>query len=105
MNARTLIGQAVHRAEDARFLKGAGVFIDDLTRGGMLHAVVLRSPVAHGRIRNIDVSAARAQPGVHAVVTAEEIMKACPGGVPVIPLRLANLPEFKNYLQPVVARD
>jgi carbon-monoxide dehydrogenase large subunit len=105
MNARTLIGQAVHRAEDARFLKGAGAFIDDLTRGGMLHAVVLRSPVAHGRIRNIDVSAARAQPGVHAVVTAEEIMKACPGGVPVIPLRLANLPEFKNYLQPVIAGD
>ena len=44
--------------------------------------------------------AARAMPGVHAVVTAAEI-----GDVPVIPLRLANLPEFKNYLQPVIARD
>src|SRR3954466_4229624 len=100
MNVRTLIGQSVHRAEDFRFLKGAGSFVDDLKREGMLHAVVLRSPVAHGRIRRIDARAARAMPGVHAVVTAKEV-----GGVPVIPLRLANLPEFKDYLQPVIAKD
>ena len=42
MNVRTLIGQPVHRAEDLRFLKGAGTFIDDVTRERMLHAVVLR---------------------------------------------------------------
>ena len=99
MNVRTLIGEPVHRAEDFRFLKGAGRFVDDLKREGMLHAVVLRSPVAHGRIRSIDASAARAMPGVHAVMTAADI-----GEVPVIPLRLANLPEFKNYLQPVIAQ-
>src|SRR5689334_13356437 len=100
MNVRTLIGESVYRAEDFRFLKGAGSFIDDLKRQGMLHAVVLRSPVAHGRIRGINARAARAVPGVHAVVTAKEI-----GDVPVIPLRLANLPEFKGYLQPVIAKD
>jgi len=100
MSVRTLIGESVHRAEDFRFLKGSGRFVDDLQREGMLHAVVLRSPVAHGRIRKIDALAARAIPGVHAVVTAAEI-----GHVPVIPLRLANLPEFKNYLQPVIATD
>ena len=100
MNARTLIGQAVHRAEDARFLRGAGAFIDDLTREGMLHAVVLRSPVAHGRIVRIDATAALAAPGVHAVIAAGDV-----GEIPSIPLRLANLPEFKNYLQPVIARD
>src|SRR3954469_16872078 len=100
MNVRTLIGESVHRAEDFRFLKGAGSFVDDLKREGMLHAVVLRSPVAHGRIRGIDPRAACALPGVHAVVTAAEI-----GDVPVIPLRLANLPEFKDYLQPVIAKD
>jgi carbon-monoxide dehydrogenase large subunit len=98
MNVRALIGESVHRAEDFRFLKGAGSFVDDLKRDGMLHAVVLRSPVAHGRIRKIDTAPARAMPGVHAVVTAADI-----GNVPVIPLRLANLPEFKNYLQPVIA--
>ncbi len=48
-------------------------FIDDLKRDGMLHAVVLRSSVAHGRIRSIDTSAARAMPGVHAVITAADI--------------------------------
>src|ERR1043166_1997731 len=99
MNVRTLIGEPVHRAEDFRFLRGAGAFIDDLKRDGMLHAVVLRSPVAHGRIRTIDTSAARAMPGVHAVMTAADI-----GEVPLIPPRLANLPEFKGYLQTVIAR-
>src|SRR3954469_23817063 len=99
MNVRTLIGESVHRAEDFRFLKGAGSFVDDLKREGMLHAVVLRSPVAHGRIRGIDPRAARTLPGVHAVITAAEI-----GAVPVIPLRLANLPEVKSYLQPVIAK-
>ena len=98
--AAALIGQPVDRAEDLRFLTGRGKFVDDLQRDGMLHAVVLRSHVAHGRIRTIDASAARARPGVHAVITAAEI-----GEVPVIPLRLANLPEFKPYFQPVIASD
>ena len=105
MNVRTLIGEPMHRAEDFRFLRGAGAFIDDIKRDGMLHAAVLRSPVAHGRIRSIDPSAARAMPGVHAVMTAADIGQACSNQVPVIPLRLANLPEFKGYLQPVIARD
>src|SRR5918992_1006174 len=100
MNVRTLIGEPVHRAEDFRFLRGAGSFIDDIKREAMLHAVVLRSPVAHGRIRSIEAAAARAMPGVHAVMTAADIAE-----VPVIPLRLAHLPEFKGYLQPVIARD
>jgi carbon-monoxide dehydrogenase large subunit len=101
MPAAPLIGQPVDRAEDRRFLTGAGRFVGDLTREGMLHAVVLRSSVAHGRIRRIDTAAARARPGVHAVITAADIGD----NIPVIPLRLANLPEFKPYLQPVIARD
>jgi aerobic carbon-monoxide dehydrogenase large subunit len=99
--AAPLIGQPVDRAEDLRFLTGAGKFVDDLTREGMLHAVVLRSGVAHGRITRLDASAARARPGVRAVITAAEIGAS----VPVIPLRLANLPEFAPYLQPVIAKD
>jgi carbon-monoxide dehydrogenase large subunit len=100
MNVAPLIGQPVHRAEDLRFLKGAGTFVDDVRREGMLHAVVLRSPVAHGRVRTIDAASARTMPGVHAVITAADV-----GEIPVIPLRLANLPEFKDYLQPVIAKD
>ena len=101
VTAAPLIGQPVDRAEDLRFLTGAGKFVDDLTRDGILHAVVLRSGVAHGRIKRLDTSAARARPGVHAVITAAEIG----ANVPVIPLRLANLPEFAPYLQPVIASD
>src|SRR5262245_50293764 len=101
MTARTLIGQPVERAEALRFLRGDGVFIDDIKRESMLHAVVLRSSVAHGRIRRIDSTAARGTTGVHAVMTAAEIG----GPVPTIPLRLANLPEFNSYLQPVIAKD
>ncbi|MBM3530014.1 MAG: xanthine dehydrogenase family protein molybdopterin-binding subunit [Alphaproteobacteria bacterium] len=104
MTVATLIGQPVHRAEDLRFLKGAGAFVDDLQREGMLHAVVLRSSVAHGRIRSIGATAARAMPGVHAVITAQDVGQDL-GNVPIIPLRLANLPEFKDYLQPVIASD
>jgi carbon-monoxide dehydrogenase large subunit len=101
MNKPTLVGQPVARVEDLRFLKGAGTFVDDLKRQGMLHAVVLRSSIAHGRIRGIDATAARVMPGVQAIITAADIGQ----DVPVIPLRLANLPEFKGYLQPVIAKD
>jgi len=101
VTAESLIGQPVDRAEDRRFLAGTGNFIADISRDGMLHAVIFRSGVAHGRIRSIDVSAARAIDGVRAVITAADIGDK----IPVIPLRLANLPEFKNYLQPVIASD
>jgi aerobic carbon-monoxide dehydrogenase large subunit len=60
--AAPLIGQPIDRAEDLRFLTGVGKFVDDLKRDGMLHAVVLRSGVAHGRINRLDTSAARAKP-------------------------------------------
>ena len=72
-----------------------------MNRDGMLHAVVLRSGVAHGRIRRIDTAAARAIDGVRAVITATDIGDK----IPLIPLRLANLPEFKPYFQPVIAKD
>jgi carbon-monoxide dehydrogenase large subunit len=100
ITAASLIGQPIDRAEDRRFLTGSGKFVDDLKRDGMLHAVLLRSAVAHGRIVRIDASRALARTAVHAVITAAEI-----GNIPVIPLRLANLPEFAPYFQPVVAKD
>lgn len=101
ITVESLIGQPVGRAEDPRFLAGTGTFIGDMHCDGMLHAVVLRSGVAHGRIRRIDTAAARAIDGVRAVITATEIGDK----IPLIPLRLANLPEFKPYFQPVIASD
>jgi carbon-monoxide dehydrogenase large subunit len=95
-----LIGSPVPRIEDLRFLRGRGEFVGDLALDGMLHAAILRSSVAHGRIRKLDVAAARALPGVHAVITAAEI-----GTIPRIPLRLDVLPDFDRYRQPVIAAD
>ena len=92
------IGSPIERLEDLRFLRGRGQFTDDLADEHMLHAVILRSSVAHGRIRSIDTSAARARPGVHAVITAADI-----GDVPTIPLRHDPLPESKQYTQPIIA--
>jgi carbon-monoxide dehydrogenase large subunit len=93
-----LIGSPVQRIEDLRFLRGRGQYVGDLAPDGLLHAAILRSNVAHGRIRGIDTAAARARPGVHAVITAAEI-----GVVPRIPQRLDVLPAFKPYQQPVIA--
>src|SRR4029077_20441526 len=95
-----LIGNPVERIEDLRFLRGRGQYVDDLTCAGLLHAAILRSAVAHGRIRAIDTSAARARPGVHAVITAADI-----GEVPRIPMRQEPLPALNRYLQPVIAHD
>jgi carbon-monoxide dehydrogenase large subunit len=92
------IGSPIERLEDLRFLTGRGQYTDDLVSDGMLYAVILRSSVAHGRIRGIDATAARARPGVHAVITAAEI-----GEVPTIPLRHEPLPAFRRYEQPIIA--
>ena len=67
------IGAAPKRREDMRFLTGQGRYLDDLAFDDVAHAVVLRSPHAHARIDAIDASAARALPGVLAVLTAAEV--------------------------------
>ncbi len=58
------------RVEDIRFLTGRGRFVDDIAPAAALHAVFVRSPVAHGAIRRFDVATAEAMPGVRAVLTA-----------------------------------
>jgi aerobic carbon-monoxide dehydrogenase large subunit len=94
------IGSPVERTEDLRFLRGRGEFVGDLRRTGMLHAAILRSPIAHGRIRSIDATPALDIAGVRSVITAADI-----GAVPVIPLRLLALPGTERFLQQVIARD
>src|SRR5882762_7179077 len=94
------IGSPVERIEDWRFLRGRGEFVGDLQREGMLHAAILRSPLAHGSFRGLDATAARAMACVHAVITAAET-----GAVPRIPLRLLPLPGTERFLQPVIAAD
>ena len=95
-NRSAAIGLARERVEDLRFLGGRGQYIDDVTIEGMLHGVVLRSPIAHARIRTIDPSAALAMPGIKAVFTARDL-----GANLRIPLRAASLPGYeRSFLQP-----
>ena len=97
----SFIGSPIERLEDLRFLRGRGEYVDDLTRPGMLHAAILRSSHAHGRVRAIDTARARIMPGVHSVITAADL------GAPLrrVPMRLQPLPEFEPFAQPVIAHD
>ncbi|SEP87064.1 xanthine dehydrogenase family protein molybdopterin-binding subunit [Lentzea albida] len=66
------VGKARLRKEDARLITGQTRWTDNIQLTGMLHMAVLRSPVAHARITNIDVSRATAMPGVALVLTGED---------------------------------
>ena len=70
---RAIIGDAPKRREDARFVTGGGTYLDDLVFDGVAHAVLLRSPHAHARLLALDATAARAMPGVLAVLTGAEV--------------------------------
>ena len=72
MGARQF-GARVTRVEDPALLTGRGRFVDDIALPGLLHAAFLRSPHAHARIGAIDAAAALAMPGVHAVLTADDM--------------------------------
>ncbi|HET7849958.1 MAG TPA: xanthine dehydrogenase family protein molybdopterin-binding subunit [Pseudolabrys sp.] len=69
----TGIGAAVRRKEDLRFITGKGQYTDDVVRPGETHAVFVRSPHARAKIKGIEVSAAKAMPGVIAVLTGVEL--------------------------------
>jgi carbon-monoxide dehydrogenase large subunit len=99
MRTNRYIGSPIERLEDRRFLRGTGTYVGDLLPPGLLHAAILRSAVAHGRIGSIDTAAALSLPGVHAVITAAEIGSP----VPRIPIRLQPLPVLAPYHQPVIA--
>jgi carbon-monoxide dehydrogenase large subunit len=77
------IGQGVARFEDPRLLQGGGRFIDDIKLPGMAHGVVLRSPHAHAKILSIDTNAAKAAPGVLAVLKSNDIKATGFGDLPV----------------------
>lgn len=66
-------GAPVQRSEDPRLLRGKGSYVDDFDLPDTLHAAVLRSPHASARILRIDASAARNMPGVHLVLTADDL--------------------------------
>ena len=76
-----LIGHAVTRSEDLRFLTGQGKFVDDRHVSNLVHGYVLRSPHSHARIRRIDTSAALRAPGVILILTAADMEQDKLGGL------------------------
>ncbi len=76
------IGKSMLRREDFRFLTGAGQYTDDVTQHGQTYAIFLRSPHAHARIKSIDLSKAKAAPGVVAIFTGADLADAKVGGLP-----------------------
>jgi aerobic carbon-monoxide dehydrogenase large subunit len=71
--AERYTGASIKRSEDPRILTGAGRYVDDIKLPGMLHAAFVRSPLPHGLVLSVDVSAAQALPGVIAVLTGADL--------------------------------
>src|ERR1044071_13615 len=94
------IGRSVPRLEDRPLLLGQGSFAADISFPEQWHMRVVRASGAHGKLRAIDVKAARPSSGVHAVWTAADVAH-----IPPIPFRLTGLKELETYRQPVLARD
>ena len=89
------LGASRKRVEDNRFIRGKGNYVDDIVLPGMLHMEILRSPLAHARIRSIDTSKAWDIPGVRLVLTGEMMASR----------NLAWMPTLSYDTQAVLATD
>ncbi len=101
---KSVIGDSPRRREDLRFLTGRGQYIDDLRFENLAHAVFVRSPHAHARVRSVEVSAAKKAPGVLAVLTAADV--AADGLKSLRPYAEANVQTGERFLfdeQPLLA--
>jgi carbon-monoxide dehydrogenase large subunit len=89
------LGSSRLRVEDARFVRGKGNYVEDVHLPGMLHMEILRSPIAHARIRSIDTTKAWQVPGVKLVLTGEMAAQR----------NLAWMPTLSYDTQAVLATD
>jgi len=77
-----LFGASIKRREDPRMITGRGAYTDDLKLPGQTHAAFVRSPHAHARVRRVDLSRAKATPGVVAAYTGKDLAAAGVGPLP-----------------------
>ena len=70
-----VVGHSPAKVDAVKLARGRAAFTDDIELRGMLHAKLLTSPHAHARIRRIDASRARSLPGVHAVLTYQDVRR------------------------------
>src|SRR5436190_5454607 len=104
------VGRSLLRREDRRLLTGQGQFTADLVLPRMTHAVVVRSPVAHARIRSVDLSRSLTAPGVLAALNGADLLQL----LPPVPEGQISLPskwttliqhKFLNPQEPLLAHD
>lgn len=93
------IGKSVLRLEDKPLLRGEGRFAADVSFPHQLHMRVVRSPVAHGIIKNIDLTEAKKAPGVIAVWVHEDVAH-----IPAISFRMTKIEGIEHYRQPILAK-
>ncbi|MBS7790219.1 xanthine dehydrogenase family protein molybdopterin-binding subunit [Roseococcus sp. SDR] len=100
------LSQSVRRVEDPRLLLGNGRYTDDIALEGQAHGYVLRSPHAHAKIASVDASAAKAMPGVLAVLTGADLLAMGVGELPcAIPMKNADGSDRANTLHMPLATD
>src|SRR5260370_1624358 len=104
------VGRSLLRREDRRLLTGQGQFIADLVLPRMLHAFLVRSPVAHARIRSVELSRAGAAPGVALAFNGTDLLQLLPpvpDGQISMPSKWTSVIQHKflNPQQPLSAHD
>jgi carbon-monoxide dehydrogenase large subunit len=100
------VGQAVPRQEDPILLQGRGRYTDDISLPGEFHAVMVRSPYAHGVIKGIETEAAKEVPGVVGVFTGADLEGHGYGHMRcVLPLKNADGSPLRNIERPSLAMD
>ena len=99
MIGESMMGESIGRMEDLPLLTGRARFVDDLSRPGMLHLGVVRSPHAHARITGMSTAPAAALPGIVAAFGARELPELAR---PIPPYKAKQ--KFRAYQQPVLAR-
>ncbi len=96
---KTHVGERIRRTEDPRLITGTACYLDDITRPGMLHAAVLRSPYAAANINSISIEDALALPGVKAVYVGKDVESV--GGVPCA----GSMPDLRIPNHKILAGD
>jgi CO/xanthine dehydrogenase Mo-binding subunit len=102
---QSLIGQRIPKMDAPDKTNGRTRYIDDIDVPGQLHARILRSTQVHAKIRSIDTAAARALPGVHAVITAQDVPWQRPIGVAKdhLPLKTDRVRSLRDEVAAVAA--
>ena len=100
------VGQPVPRTDDPVLVQGRGRYADDVSLPGQAYAVMVRSRHAHGLIKGIDVAAARAMPGVLAIVTGADLAAAGYGTLKcIVPLKNRDGTPMRKPPRPALAMD